>query len=65
VVFITLLSIPATGSVPPNMLTSRYQKGKQTHNIAIADGAFEDMAKFKCLGTTPTDKIACTEIKAD
>jgi hypothetical protein len=34
------------------MLMSRYQKTGQKHNIQVANRSFEDVAKFKYLGTT-------------
>jgi hypothetical protein len=47
------------------MLTSRYQKAGQKHSIKIVNRSFEDVAKFKYLGTTLTDDN-CTheEIKS-
>jgi hypothetical protein len=38
------------------MLMSRYQKAGQKHNIKIVNRSFEDVAKFKYLGTTLTDQ---------
>jgi hypothetical protein len=38
------------------MLTSHSQKIGQTHSIKIANRSFEDVAKFKYLGTTLTDQ---------
>jgi hypothetical protein len=38
------------------MLMSRSQKIGQRHNIKIANRSFEDVAKFKYLGTTITDQ---------
>jgi hypothetical protein len=47
------------------MLMSRYQKTGQTHSIKIANRSFEDVAKFKYLGITLTDKnCICKEIKS-
>jgi hypothetical protein len=37
-------------------LMSRSQKTGQKHNIKIANRSFEDVAKFKYLGTTQTDQ---------
>jgi hypothetical protein len=38
------------------MLMSRSQNIGQKHSIKIANRSFEDVAKFKYLGTTPTDQ---------
>jgi hypothetical protein len=38
------------------ILMSRSQKIGQKHNIKIANRSFEDVAKFKYLGTTLTDQ---------
>jgi hypothetical protein len=38
------------------MLMSGSQKIGQRHSIKIANRFFEDVAKFKCLGTTLTDE---------
>jgi hypothetical protein len=38
------------------MLMSRSQKVGQKRSIKIANRSFEDVAKFKYLGTTPTDE---------
>jgi hypothetical protein len=38
------------------MLMSCYKKAGQTHSIKIANRSFEDVAKFRYLGTTLTDK---------
>jgi hypothetical protein len=38
------------------ILISRSQKIGQKHSIKIANRTFEDVAKFKCLGTTLTDQ---------
>jgi hypothetical protein len=38
------------------MLISRGQKVGQKHSVKIANRSFEDVAKFKCLGTTLTDQ---------
>jgi hypothetical protein len=43
------------------MLMSRCQKAGERHGIKIANRCFEDVAKFKYLGTTLTDQIACTK----
>jgi hypothetical protein len=41
---------------PKYMLMSRGQKVGQKHSIKIANRSFEDVAKFKYLGTTLTDQ---------
>jgi hypothetical protein len=38
------------------MLLSRYQKVEQKHNVKIASRSFEDVAKFRYLGTTLSDR---------
>jgi hypothetical protein len=38
------------------MLMSHCKKAGQKHSIKIANRSFEDVAKFKYLGTTLTDK---------
>jgi hypothetical protein len=38
------------------MLMSRFQKEGQKHSIKIGNRSFEDVAKFRYLGTTPTDQ---------
>jgi hypothetical protein len=43
------------------MLMSRYQKAGQKHNIKIANRSFEDVIKFKYLGTTVTEKNCMNE----
>jgi hypothetical protein len=40
---------------------SRYQKAVQEHSIKIANRSFEDMAKFRYLGTTLTDRSCMHE----
>jgi hypothetical protein len=41
---------------PKNMLMSRSQKVGQKHSIKIVNRSFEDVAKFKYLGTILTDQ---------
>jgi hypothetical protein len=36
-----------------------HQKAGQMHSIKIANRSVEDVAKFKYLEATPTDKTAC------
>jgi hypothetical protein len=43
------------------MLMSRYQKAGQRQSIKIANTSFEDVAKFKYLGTTLTDQNCMNE----
>jgi hypothetical protein len=43
------------------MLMSRYKKAGQMHSINIANSSFEDVAKFKYLGTTLTDQSCMHE----
>jgi hypothetical protein len=38
------------------MLMSHYQKTEKKHSTKIANRSFEDVAKFKYLGTILTDK---------
>jgi hypothetical protein len=38
------------------MLTSRHQNAGQTHNIKVANRSFENVAEFRCLGTTATNQ---------
>jgi hypothetical protein len=38
------------------MLMSCYRKAGHTHSIQIANWSFEDVEKFKYLGTTQTDQ---------
>jgi hypothetical protein len=38
------------------MLMSRSQKKGQKHSIKIANGSFEDVTKFRYLGTTLTEQ---------
>jgi hypothetical protein len=48
------------------MLMSCSQKIGQKHSIKVADRSFEDVAKFKYLGTTLTDQNCMhEEIRAD
>jgi hypothetical protein len=44
-----------------NMLMSRCKKAGQKHSIKIANRFFEDVTKFKYLGTTLTDQNVITE----
>jgi hypothetical protein len=44
---------------------SRHQNAGQNHNINIANRSFENVAKFKCLGTTAIDgNLIHEEIKS-
>jgi hypothetical protein len=43
------------------MLMLPYQKVGQKHSIKTLNRSFEDMAKFKCLGTTLTDQNCMLE----
>jgi hypothetical protein len=43
------------------MLMSRSQNIGQKHNMKIANGSFEDVAKFRYLGTTLTDQNCINE----
>jgi hypothetical protein len=43
------------------MLVSRCKKAGQNHSIKIAIRSFESVAKFKYLGTTPTDQNCMQE----
>jgi hypothetical protein len=38
------------------MIMSRYLNSGQNQNIRMADESFENVAKFKYLGTTPTNQ---------
>jgi hypothetical protein len=38
------------------MLLSRHQNAGQNHNIKIGDRSFENVTRFKYLGTTVTNK---------
>jgi hypothetical protein len=44
-----------------NMLMSSCKKAGQKHSIKIANRFFEDVTKFKYLGTTLTDQNVMTE----
>jgi hypothetical protein len=46
---------------PKYMLVSRCQKAGRTQSIKIANRSFEDMAKFRYLGTTLTDRNCMQE----
>jgi coproporphyrinogen III oxidase-like Fe-S oxidoreductase len=39
-----------------SMLMSHYQKAGQKHRIKVADRSFEDVVRFRYLGTTLTDR---------
>jgi hypothetical protein len=39
-----------------HMLLSHYQKAEQNHDIKMANGCFENVAQFKCLGMTVTNQ---------
>jgi hypothetical protein len=43
------------------MLMSRYQKAEQKRSIKIANRCFEDVLKFRYLGTTLTDQNSMQE----
>jgi hypothetical protein len=48
------------------MLMSRSQKVGQKYSLKIANRSFEDVAKFKYLGTTKQIKITCPKrLRAD
>jgi hypothetical protein len=48
------------------MLMSRSQNTRQKHSVKRANRFFEDVAKFKYLGTTLTIKVACKKkVRAD
>jgi hypothetical protein len=42
------------------MVVSRYQNVGQTHSLLIANTSFENVVKFKYLGTTVMNQIAFT-----
>jgi hypothetical protein len=42
-------------------MLSRYHKAGQKHSIKIPNRSSEDVAKFKHLGTTPTDQNCMQE----
>jgi hypothetical protein len=44
------------GVVTGDPLLSRHQNAGQNHNIDIAKRSFENVAKFKCLGTTASNQ---------
>jgi len=44
------------------MLRSYYQKGEQNHNLMTANKSLENVAKFKYLETTVTDKTCIHEV---
>jgi hypothetical protein len=42
------------------MFMSRHQTAGQSNYIRVANKSFEKLTKFKYLGATLTDRIACT-----
>jgi hypothetical protein len=47
------------------MFVSRHQDAGQDHNLLIVDTSFENMAKFKYLGTTVTKIAFEKKMRAD
>jgi hypothetical protein len=46
-----------------NMLLSRHQNAGQNHNIKIGDSSFENVARFRYLGTTVTNQNLIQGVK--
>jgi hypothetical protein len=53
---IRILSIPLPTEVTKYMIMSRHPNSGQNHNIRTANESFENVAKFKYVGTTLTNQ---------